>query len=183
MLEVLQSIIALIVTLSILVTIHEYGHYAAARLCGVHVLRFSVGFGKALYTRRGRAPEPIAVPVEQAIATRSNEPLEGTEFTIAAIPLGGYVKMLDEREGFVPDDQLHLTFNRKPVAQRIFIVSAGPAANFLLAIVAYWALFTLGVTGIVPLLGDIDPVPPAPGFMLIKRLWPLTVCRPAPGRR
>lgn len=157
MLEVLQSIIALIVTLSILVTIHEYGHYAAARLCGVHVLRFSVGFGKALYTRRGRAPEPIAVPVEQAIATRSNEPLEGTEFTIAAIPLGGYVKMLDEREGFVPDDQLHLTFNRKPVSQRIFIVSAGPAANFLLAIVAYWALFTLGVTGIVPLLGDIDP--------------------------
>ena len=157
MLEVLQSIIALIVTLSILVTIHEYGHYAAARLCGVHVLRFSVGFGKALYTRRGRAPESIAVPVEQAIATRSNEPLEGTEFTIAAIPLGGYVKMLDEREGFVPDDQLHLTFNRKPVLQRIFIVSAGPAANFLLAIAAYWALFTLGVTGIVPLLGDIDP--------------------------
>jgi len=157
MLEVLQSVIALIVTLSILVTIHEYGHYAAARLCGVHVLRFSVGFGKVLYTRRGRPPEPVTIPAEQTIATRSNEPLNGTEFTIAALPLGGYVKMLDEREGFVPDDQLHLTFNRKPVLQRIFIVAAGPAANFLLAIVAYWALFTLGVTGIVPVLGDIDP--------------------------
>jgi regulator of sigma E protease len=157
MLEVLQSIIALIVTLSILVTIHEYGHYAAARLCGVHVLRFSIGFGKALYSRRGRPPAPVPVPAGQQVGTRSNEALDGTEFTIAVLPLGGYVKMLDEREGFVPDDQLHLAFNRKPVLQRIFIVAAGPVANFLLAIVAYWALFTAGVTGIVPLLGDIDP--------------------------
>jgi len=92
------------------------------------------------------------VPPGQEVKTRANEPLQGTEFSIAALPLGGYVKMLDEREGFVPDDQLHLAFNRKPVLQRIAIVSAGPVANFLLAIVAYWGLFTLGVTGIVPLL-------------------------------
>ena len=157
LLEVLQSIIALIVTLSILVTIHEYGHYAAARLCKVHVLRFSIGFGKSLYTRRGRPPADVPVPVGQVVSTRSNEPLQGTEFTIAALPLGGYVKMLDEREGFVPDDQLHLAFNRKPVSQRIFIVAAGPVANFLLAIVAYWCLFTVGVSGIVPLLGNMAP--------------------------
>ena len=157
LLEVLQSIIALIVTLSILVTIHEYGHYAAARLCKVHVLRFSIGFGKSLYTRRGRPPADVPVPAGQVVSTRGNEPLQGTEFTIAVLPLGGYVKMLDEREGFVPDDQLHLAFNRKPVLQRIFIVAAGPVANFLLAIVAYWCLFTVGVSGIVPLLGNMAP--------------------------
>jgi regulator of sigma E protease len=152
MLEVLQSIAALLVTLAILVTIHEFGHYAVARLCGVHVLRFSIGFGKSLYTRRGRVPAPVPVPAGQDIQTRANEPLQGTEFSIAALPLGGYVKMLDEREGFVPDDQLHLAFNRKPVLQRIAIVAAGPIANFLLAIVAYWMLFAVGVNGVVPLL-------------------------------
>jgi len=157
MIEVLQSILALIVTLSILVTIHEFGHFWVARLCNVHVLRFSVGFGKPLYMKRGAAPDPVPVPGDQEVLTRSNEPLQGTEFVVAAIPLGGYVKMLDEREGFVPDDQLHLVFNRKPLLQRIAIVSAGPIANFLLAIVAYWVLFTIGVSGIIPLLGDIEP--------------------------
>ncbi|MFT6038006.1 MAG: regulator of sigma E protease [Candidatus Azotimanducaceae bacterium] len=152
MLEVLQSIAALLVTLSILVTIHEFGHYSVARLCGVHVLRFSIGFGKSVYTRRGRVPAPVPVPPEQDVQSRANEPLQGTEFSIAILPLGGYVKMLDEREGFVPDDQLHLAFNRKPVLQRIAIVAAGPIANFLLAIVAYWMLFVVGVTGIVPVL-------------------------------
>lgn len=157
MIEILQSILALIVTLSILVTIHEYGHYWVARMCNVHVLRFSVGFGKPIYIKRGPAPAPVPVPGDQEVGTRSNEPLQGTEFVIAAIPLGGYVKMLDEREGFVPDDMKHLAFNRKPVAQRIAIVAAGPVANFMLAILAYWVLFTVGVTGVVPLLGDIDP--------------------------
>ncbi|MFP6805809.1 MAG: RIP metalloprotease RseP [Pseudomonadales bacterium] len=156
MIEVLQSILALIVTLSILVTIHEFGHFWVARLCGVHVLRFSVGFGKPIYMKRGPAPEPRPIPDGQQVMTRSNEPLQGTEFAIAAIPLGGYVKMLDEREGFVPDDQLHLVFNRKPLHQKIAITAAGPIANFLLAIVAYWVLFTVGVTGVVPLLGDIE---------------------------
>ena len=87
----------------------------------------------------------------------ANEPETGTEFAISAIPLGGYVKMLDEREGYVPDDQLPLAFNRKPVLQRIAIVAAGPIANFILAIVAYWLLFSVGVTGVKPLLGHIDP--------------------------
>ena len=157
MIEVLQSVLALIVTLSILVTIHEFGHFWVARLCNVHVLRFSVGFGKPLYTKIGPAPKSVPVPEGQKVSTRSNEELKGTEFVIAGIPLGGYVKMLDEREGFVPDDQLHLAFNRKPLKQRIAIVAAGPIANFLLAIFAYWVLFSVGVSGIVPLLGDIKP--------------------------
>jgi regulator of sigma E protease len=157
MIEVLQSILALIVTLSILVTIHEFGHFWVARLCNVHVLRFSIGFGKPLYTKVGPPPKSVPVPEEQEVHTRSNEVLKGTEFVIAGIPLGGYVKMLDEREGFVPDDQLHLAFNRKPLIQRIAIVAAGPIANFLLAIVAYWVLFTVGVAGVIPLLGDIQP--------------------------
>ena len=157
MIEILQSILALIVTLAILVTIHEFGHYWVARMCNVHVLRFSVGFGKPIFIKHGPAPAPVPVPDDQEVRTRSNEPLMGTEFVIAAIPLGGYVKMLDEREGFVPDDMKHLAFNRKPLSQRIAIVAAGPIANFLLAILAYWVLFSVGVTGVVPLLGDIDP--------------------------
>ncbi len=161
MIEFLQSALALIVTLSILVTIHEFGHYWVARLCNVHVLRFSVGFGKPIIMKRGKPPADVPPPPEQEILTRSNEPLQGTEFAIAAIPLGGYVKMLDEREGFVPDDQKHLAFNRKPVLQRIAILAAGPIANFLLAIAAYWLLFTVGITGVVPLLGEIDPDSPA----------------------
>ena len=163
MMDFLQSVAALIVTISILVTIHEFGHYWVARMCNVHVLRFSVGFGKTLFVKRGAAPEydPDATLLDDhgepiQIQTRSNEQLEGTEFAVAMIPLGGYVKMLDERDGFVPDDQLHLAFSRKTVWQRIAIVSAGPIANFILAIVAYWLLFTAGVTGIAPLLGNVD---------------------------
>ena len=132
---VLYSLLALIVTLGILVTVHEYGHYWVARKCGVKVLRFSVGFGKALWTRMDK---------------------NGTEFVIAAIPLGGYVKMLDEREGNVPDELKEQAFNNKTVWQRMAIVLAGPAANFLLAILIYWALFLQGVTGIVPIIGSIS---------------------------
>ncbi|MBV1877590.1 MAG: RIP metalloprotease RseP [Pseudomonadales bacterium] len=162
MIEVLQTVVALIVTLSILVTIHEYGHYCVARFFNVQVLRFSVGFGRPLFTFRGKPPEDkkysnenlAANNSEDPIQTRSNEPLSGPEFVIAAIPLGGYVKMLDEREGYVPDDRLHLAFNRKPVLQRMAIAAAGPAANFLLAIVAYWVLFVVGVAGVVPMLGE-----------------------------
>ena len=156
MLEVVQSVAALILTLSILVTFHEFGHYWVARMCKVHVLRFSVGFGKPIYLKRGPAPADVPVPDDQVVQSRSNQKLEGTEFAVAAIPLGGYVKMLDEREGFVPDDQKHLAFNRKPVWQRIAIVAAGPMANFLLAIVAYWLLFATGISGIAPILGDMS---------------------------
>lgn len=125
MIEFLQTVLALIVTISILVTIHEFGHYWVARLCNVHVLRFSVGFGKPIYVKKGATPEYKSQPVFDEhgdpipVRSRSNEPLEPTEFAVAAIPLGGYVKMLDEREAYVPDDQLHLAFNRKSVWQRI----------------------------------------------------------------
>ena len=133
--ELLQTIVVLLITLAVLVTIHEFGHFWVARRCGIKVLRFSVGFGKPLYRWHDKT---------------------GTEFVVAAIPLGGYVKMLDEREGNVPEDQLEFTFNRKPVTQRLATVAAGPAANFLLAIVIYWALFASGVTGVVPIIGAIE---------------------------
>ena len=136
----IQNILAVIVVLGVLITFHEFGHYWVARRCGVRVLRFSVGFGKPIWSRTDR---------------------HGTEFAVAAIPLGGYVKMLDEREAPVADDQLHETFNRKSVWQRIAIVAAGPLANFLLAIVAYWALFVAGTTTVAPMVGSVAPDSPA----------------------
>lgn len=119
--------------LGILIVVHEFGHYIVARWCGVKVLRFSVGFGKALITRR-RGPD-------------------GTEWTLAAFPLGGYVKMLDEREAPVDAHELHRAFNRQPVGKRFVIVLAGPVANFLLAITLYWGLFSHGTEELRPLLG------------------------------
>src|SRR5436190_15700706 len=110
--EIFGSIWWMLVTLGVLITFHEYGHFVVARRCGVKVLRFSVGFGRALWSRIGR---------------------DGTEYRIAAIPLGGYVKMLDEREGEVGDDELHLAFNRKSVGRRIAIVVAGPLFNLIFA--------------------------------------------------
>lgn len=136
----IQNILAVIVVLGLLVTFHEFGHFWVARRCGVKVLRFSIGFGKPLWSTVDR---------------------HGTEFAVAAIPLGGYVKMLDEREAPVPDEQLDQAFNRKTVWQRIAIVAAGPIANFLLAIVAYWALFVAGTTTVIPVVGDATPNSPA----------------------
>jgi len=134
--DLLQTILATIVTLGLLVTVHEYGHFWVARRCGVKVLRFSVGFGKPLYTRKDR---------------------HGTEFVIAAIPLGGYVKMLDEREGEVAEAELSQAFNRKSVGRRIAIVVAGPAANFLFAIFAYALMFMSGVASVAPVIGSVTP--------------------------
>lgn len=131
----LQTILSLIVTLGILVTIHEYGHYWVARRCGVKVLRFSVGFGRPIFMWTDR---------------------NGTEFAIASIPLGGYVKMLDEREAPVDEAMLPFAFNRKLVSQRIAIVSAGPIANFIFAVVAYWLMFMIGYSALTPTIGDID---------------------------
>ncbi|RXE47093.1 sigma E protease regulator RseP [Chromohalobacter israelensis] len=137
---VIENLLAVIVVLGLLITFHEFGHFWVARRCGVKVLRFSVGFGKPLWSRFDR---------------------HGTEFAVAAIPLGGYVKMLDEREGPVaPEEQAH-AFNRKSVWARIAIVSAGPLANFLLAFVAYWALFIYGTATVAPVIGDITPDSPA----------------------
>ncbi len=134
--QIIQTVLALALTLGILVTLHEYGHFWVARRCGVKVLRFSVGFGKPLYSWYDR---------------------HGTEFAIAAIPLGGYVKMLDEREGPVPDELKSQAFTSKPPSQRIAIAAAGPIANFIFAIFAYWLLSVVGVTTVAPIVGDVSP--------------------------
>lgn len=136
----IQNVLAVIVVLGLLITFHEFGHFWVARRCGVKVLRFSVGFGKPLWSRRDR---------------------HGTEFVVAAIPLGGYVKMLDEREGPVDPAERQQAFNNKTVWQRIAVVAAGPLANFLLAIVAYWALFVAGTTTVAPVIGSVAPDSPA----------------------
>ncbi|MBW8456609.1 MAG: RIP metalloprotease RseP [Pseudomonas sp.] len=131
----LYMIIGTLVALGVLVTFHEFGHFWVARRCGVKVLRFSVGFGSPLVRWRDR---------------------HGTEFVIAAIPLGGYVKMLDEREGDVPPALLDSAFNRKTVRQRFAIVSAGPLANFLLALVFFWLLAMLGSQQVRPVVGAVE---------------------------
>ena len=133
----LISLLALIVTLGVLISFHEFGHFWVARRFGVKVLRFSVGFGRPLWLRRGR--------------------VDGTEYAIAAIPLGGYVRMLDEREGEVAASERHRAFNRQSVGARIAIVAAGPLFNFLFAILAYSLMFMVGITGVRALLGDITP--------------------------
>ncbi|MEW6415464.1 MAG: RIP metalloprotease RseP [Pseudomonadota bacterium] len=139
--SVLHTLLWFLVAIGILVVVHEFGHYLAARWAGVKVLRFSVGFGKPLFSRRfGR---------------------DQTEWTLSALPFGGYVKMLDEREGEVPADQLHRAFNRASVWRRIGIVAAGPAANFLLAIVFYWALFVHGLPALKPVIGEPPAETPA----------------------
>jgi len=134
---ILIKLLAFIAALGVLIVIHELGHYAVARLCGVKVLRFSVGFGRTLWSR-------IVGP-------------DQTEWAIAALPLGGYVKMLDEREGQVAASEVHRAFNRQTVWKRFAIVSAGPAANFVLAIALYWLLFMGGVQEAKPILS----APPA----------------------
>lgn len=132
----LYMLFGTLIALGVLVTIHEFGHFWVARRCGVKVLRFSVGFGAPLLRWHDR---------------------QGTEFVIAAIPLGGYVKMLDEREGDVPEALLAQAFNRKSVRQRFAIVAAGPLANFLLAIVFFWMLALLGSQQARPVIGAVLP--------------------------
>jgi len=131
----LYMIVGTLVALGVLVTFHEFGHFWVARRCGVKVLRFSVGFGMPLLRWHDR---------------------KGTEFVVAAIPLGGYVKMLDEREGDVPPELADQSFNRKTVYQRIAIVIAGPVANFLLAIVFFWILAMLGSQQVRPVIGAVE---------------------------
>lgn len=138
--DLIWTIASALVTLGILVAFHEYGHFWVARRCGVKVLRFSIGFGTPLWRRRDS---------------------QGTEYTVAAIPLGGYVRMLDEREGDVDPSEAHRAFNRQPVWNRIAIVSAGPVANFLLAILVFWCLFLSGERGLVPVVDSVVPESPA----------------------
>jgi regulator of sigma E protease len=136
----MSTLLSFILAISILVVIHEFGHFWVARRCGVKVLRFSVGFGKPLWSYTDKL---------------------GTEYSIAPIPLGGYVKMLDEREGPVKPEELHQAFNQKNVWQRIAIASAGPIANFIFAVAAYCALFMMGISGVVPVIGNVLENSPA----------------------
>lgn len=127
---------AFIFTIALLVAIHEFGHFWVARKLGVKVLRFSIGFGTPLVRFHGAK--------------------DNTEFVLAAIPLGGYVKMLDEREGEVADEELHRAFNRQSVYKRFAIVFAGPFVNFIFAICAFWLMFVLGVQGVKPIMGALE---------------------------
>lgn len=146
------TILTFLLTMSILVTVHEYGHFQVAKWCGVKVLRFSIGFGNPLWSKTfGK---------------------DKTELVISAIPLGGYVKMLDERELAAESDlavpevtyseiELKRAFNRQSIAKRIAIVLAGPVANLLLAICLYWLLFAMGIVGMKPILGKVIDHSPA----------------------
>lgn len=136
MLSILWNLAAFIVALGVLITVHEFGHFWVARRCGVRVERFSIGFGKALWRRTDK---------------------QGTEFVIALIPLGGYVKMLDERVEPVIPELRHTAFNNKTIGQRAAVIAAGPVANFLFAIFAYWLVFIIGVPGVRPVVGEITP--------------------------
>jgi len=139
----ITTVLAFVLTLGVLIVIHEYGHYRVAVACGVRVLRFSVGFGRVLWRRQ-------ATP-------------DSTEFVVCLLPLGGYVKMLDEREGPVSPDQLDRSFNRKRLWQRAAIVAAGPAANLLLAVLLYAAAHWIGIEEPKAILG------PPPASSLAER--------------
>lgn len=135
MIDTVQTVLVMLVTLGLLVAVHEFGHFYVARRCGVKVLRFSIGFGKPLLSWRDK---------------------QGTEYTLAAIPLGGYVKMLDEREAAVPTELQAQAFNAQSVQKRMAIAVAGPVANFVLAITVYWLIFMSGVTGVAPVIGSVE---------------------------
>lgn len=137
----LFTLAAFAVTLGVMIVVHEYGHYQVARWCGVKVLRFCVGFGKPLWIKRIGADQ--------------------TEWVLAAFPLGGYVKMLDEQEAPVAPHELHRAYNRLSVYRRSAIVVAGPLANLIMAVVLYWVLFMAGVPGVKPMLGEVPTATPA----------------------
>ena len=132
----LWSLGSFLITISVLVAIHEYGHFWAARKCGVKVLRFSIGFGRVIWHRLDK---------------------QGTEFALSLIPLGGYVKMLDGRAEEVPVELKSQAFDQKPVRQRAFIIAAGPLANFLFAIAAYWVIYSIGIPTIKPVIENVTP--------------------------
>ncbi|HEY5809963.1 MAG TPA: RIP metalloprotease RseP [Povalibacter sp.] len=134
--EILTAIVTFVIAIGILVAVHEFGHFWVARRLGIKVLRFSIGFGKAIWQRNAK---------------------DGVEYVIASIPLGGYVKLLDEREGNVPERDLPLAFNRQPVWKRIAVLLAGPAFNLVFAVAMYWVLFTAGVPTLKPIVGEVEP--------------------------
>jgi len=134
--ETLSTIFYFVVAIGILVSIHEFGHFWVARKSGVKVIRFSVGFGKVIWSYQ-KTPD-------------------STEYVLSAIPLGGYVKMVDEREGEVKKEDLPYAFNRQSLIARLAIVAAGPVFNLLLAIILFWAAFVIGETGMRPIVGSIE---------------------------
>jgi len=134
--EILTAIAEFVVAIGILVAVHEFGHFWVARRLGIKVLRSSIGFGKAIWQRTGK---------------------DGVEYAIATIPLGGYVKLLDERESSVPESEAHRAFNRAPIWKRIAVLLAGPAFNLIFAIAMYWLLFTAGVPALKPIVGEVAP--------------------------
>ncbi len=135
--DLLHTLFYFAIAIGVLVSIHEFGHFWVARKVGVKVLRFSIGFGKVLWSYQ-KNPNT-------------------TEYVLSAIPLGGYVKMVDEREGEVSDADLPYAFNRKSVWARIAIVAAGPLFNLILAIALFWSVLVIGETGIKPILGSVAP--------------------------
>ncbi|MFH4579382.1 sigma E protease regulator RseP [Vibrio alginolyticus] len=133
---ILWNLISFIVALGILVAVHEFGHFGVARRCGVKVEKFSIGFGKSIWSKVGK---------------------DGTEYSISMIPLGGYVKMVDSRVDEVPEHEKHLAFDKKPLWKRTSIVAAGPIFNFLFAIFAYWLVFLIGIPAVKPVIGEVTP--------------------------
>lgn len=133
---ILWNFASFIVALGILVAVHEFGHFWVARRCGVKVERFSIGFGKSLWSRIGK---------------------DGTEYNVSVIPLGGYVKMLDSRVDDITQEIQHCAFDKKSLWKRTAIVAAGPAFNFLFAIFAYWLVFLIGVPAVKPVIGQVTP--------------------------
>lgn len=136
MLSILISIIGILITIFLVVGVHELGHFLVAKGLGIKVLRFSIGFGKPLLTWRDK---------------------KNTEYVIAAIPLGGYVKMLDEGEGDVTPEELPLTFNRQPFYKKMAVIAAGPVFNLIFALAIYWTLFVVGFVSVAPIIGTVTP--------------------------
>lgn len=132
----LWSLFSFIIVIGVLVSVHEYGHFWAARKCGIKVHRFSVGFGKVLWSKKDKY---------------------GTEFAVSAIPLGGYVKMLDERNEEVPPELRSQSFNNKTVLQRAFVIFAGPLANFIFAVLSYWVIYSVGIPAVKPVIETVKP--------------------------
>ncbi|MFA0458644.1 RIP metalloprotease RseP [Vibrio breoganii] len=136
MTSILWNFASFIVALGILVAVHEYGHFWVARKCGVKVHKFSIGFGKSIWKKIGKT---------------------GTEYSISVIPLGGYVKMLDGRVEEVAEHEHNQAFDKKKLWQRSAIVAAGPLANFLFAVLAYWLVFLIGIPAVKPVIGEVTP--------------------------
>ena len=164
MLEVIFAVVAFVIAIGVLVSVHEFGHFWVARRLGFKVLRFSVGFGRPLLRWREREPGeqsrrftriPSTRPLPTPGASTETSSSPPTEYWLSSIPLGGYVKLLDEREGPVPAEDAHLAFNRRPVPHRIAVLLAGPGFNFLFAIVAYWLMFVGGVPGVKAIVGPV----------------------------